>query len=366
MATYELLVCDLRTDRQLDRIPVTGVSYDDYIGRTGSLSATIPIPDSAMASRVRGSVLPGRTMVYLEKWDAFAGTVVWGGILWTRTPTRDARGFYSCPIQAAGIESVLRAHRMLTADLVAAGADQFAIARQIVTYAQSLPGGDLSIEMDTSQLSGVLRDRTYSRYDLPRLGDLLDKLAAVESGFEWRIQIYRDDAGVRHRVLRLGYPEITTGGQPVVLTSPGPVTAYALPEDATLQANSWQSRGASVDTDVSTESVPLMSALLTTPADIAAGWPLLENSSDYSTVETQDVLDSHATADLARAVRPVVVPSVTIVGQTPPALGSTIRLRITDTWHYDGLDTQYRLVGYKVSPEERGRPESAELYLEAA
>lgn len=366
MSTYELLVCDLRTDRLLDRIPVTGVSYDDYIGKTGSLSATIPVPDSTVARRIRTSLLPGRTMVYLERWTAFAGEVVWGGILWTRTPTRDARGFYSCPIQAADLESYLRAHRMLTTDLVAAAADQLAIARQIITYAQSLPGGDLSIEMDPSQLSGVLRDRSYSRYDLPRLGDMLDKLASVQGGFEWRIQIYRSDDGVRHRVLRLGYPELTLGGQPTVLSSPGPVTAYALPEDATQQANSWQSRGASVDTDVSTESVPLMSALLTTPADIAAGWPLLENSSDYSTVETQDVLDSHAAADLGRALRPVTVPSVTIVGQAPPALGSTIRLRITDTWYYDGLDALYRLVGYKVAPEERGRPESAELYLEAA
>jgi len=51
----------------------------------------------------------------------------------------------------------------------------------------------------------------------------------------------------------------------------------------------------------------------------------------------------------------------------PPALlGRTVRLRITDEWWTEGLDTRYRIVGVKVSPAQRGRPDTAELYLEEA
>ncbi|WP_224274098.1 hypothetical protein [Streptomyces sp. LS1784] len=368
MATYELLVCDLRTDRLLDRIPVRDVSYDAYIGKTGSLSATIDVPDSAMARRVRTSVLPGRTMLYLERWDAVAGTIVWGGILWTRTPSRDARGVWTCAIQAAGLESVLRSHRMLTDSMTSTGVDQLDIARQLVAYAQSAPGGHLGVEIDYGQTSGVPRDRVYSRYDLPWIGGLIDQLAAVQNGFEWIIQCYRDATGARHRALRLGYPRLSVGGGDLVLSSPGPITTYSLPEDATRLANAWQSRGATVNSNLAAESTPLMSALLTTPTDIAAGWPRLDGTSDYSTVISQDVLDQHAQADLAAARRPSLIPSVAYTGSgvDQPQLGSYVRIRITDDWYYDGLSARYRVVGLKVSPEQRGRPESTELYLEAA
>lgn len=360
-APYELMVCDLMTDQEIAVLPVSDVSYDDYIGKTGSLTGTLPVPNSAAARTIREAALPGRTVLYLTR----GSDIVWGGILWTRTPARDARGNYACQIQAGGLEGYFRSHRLLLADLTAAGADQFAIARQLITYAQAQSGGNLGIEMDAS-LSGVLRDRSYSHYDLPWIGGLIDQLAATQGGFEWRIQVWRDDAGVRHRTLRLGYPKLSIGGTDMDLASPGPVTTYSLPEDATVMANAWQSRGASISTDAAAESVPLMSALLTTPADIAAGWPRTDGSSDYSTVENQTILDQHAAADLARAVRPVAIPTVGYTGDVQPQLGSYVRLRLKDIWYYEQLDQRYRVVGLKVTPAERGQPESTELYLEVA
>ncbi|MFE6868298.1 hypothetical protein ACFVFS_17250 [Kitasatospora sp. NPDC057692] len=364
---YQLMVCDLMTDTRLGVLPIGGVTWDDYIGKTGSLSGTIPVPDSATARRIRETALPGRSMLHLYEED---GQLAWSGVLWTRTRQRDARGNYTCAIQAGGLESYFRAHRLLLADLVAAGADQFAIVRQLITYAQAQAGGNLGVEMDPAQMSGVLRDRQYSRHDLPWIGGLVDQLASTQNGFEWRIQVWADSAGVRHRTLRLGYPKLTVGANDgsadLVLSSPGPVGAYALPEDATTMANAWQSRGASTGTDMGSEQVPLMSQVLTAPGDWAAGWPRLDGTSDYSTVETQSVLDEHAAADLARAARPVAVPSVTYTGNQRPPLGSYVRLRLNDTWHYDVLDARYRVIGLKVQPAERPRARTTDLYLEAA
>lgn len=361
--TYQLRLCDLVTDRNLGRINVQGVGYDDYIGKTGSFSATAPVPDSATARRLREVLLPGRTMGYLE----LGGQIVWGGPIWTRTPTRSTRGTYTCPIQGAGLESYFRLHRQIRTDLTYTGIDQLAIARALVTYAASRPGGDLGIELG-AEVSGVLRDRTYSRYDQAWIGQRLDELAAVGGGFEWRIQVYADSSGVRHRAFRLGSPRLASSAQDQLLDSPGPVTAYTLPEDATSMANSWQSRGATDNSNQAEASTPLMTAELTTPADIAAGWPLLEGSSDYSSIADPSVLTSHAAADLAQAVRPVTIPSVTVLTGSvqQPQLGAYVRIRITDTWYYDGLSARYRVVGLKASPAERGRPETTELYLEAA
>lgn len=367
---YRLVVADLRTDEVVDVLPIGGVSYDDYIGKSGSFSGSIPLPGPGIAARVRQVLLPGRTMLYLER----DGQVSWGGALWTRTPARDARGQMTCAVQAAGLESILRGHRLLFDNLTFTGVDQMEIARQLVAYTQALTGGQLGIEIDYSQMSGTLRDRTYSRYDLPWIGQLLDQLSAVQGGPEWRIQIYRDSSGVRHRRLILGTPLLPSAATDTVLTSPagargeGAITAYSLPEDATVQANTWISRGASTNSDQASASVPLMSALQVSAADLAEGWPRLDGTDDHTDVAVQATLDSYAAASLARWRHPVTIPAVTVTAPPGrrPELGSYVQLRIVDNWYPEGLSSRYRVVGYKVAPEERSRSESTDLYLEAA
>jgi hypothetical protein len=360
--TYRVLLCDLRSDLLLDVLPVRDVSLDDYIGKTGSLRGTVPIPNAKLADRARRALVPGRTGVWVER----GRRIWWGGILWTLTLASDRRGFLGAQIQAGGWESYLY-HRMLYDTLTAEQVDQLDIARGLVDYVQTTPGGDIGITYDT-HVSGVLRDRTYLRYDLPTVGDLLDDLAAVEGGFEWRIASYRDTDGRRVKRLRLGYPKIMTGAADIVLDHPGPVLSYSWPTDATQKANAWQSRGATINQNQAEDSFPLMSGLLVDDADVAAGWPRLDGSSDYTTVELQPTLDAHARADAAAARAPVEIPEVEVLlggNITPALLGATVRLRIRDLWHPTTLDARYRVVGMSINPPERGRPETARLYLEA-
>ncbi|MEU8805064.1 hypothetical protein [Streptomyces anthocyanicus] len=360
---YRILLCDLRTDQLLDVLPVSGVSLDDYIGKTGRLSGRVPIPNAALADRARKALVPGRTAVWVER----GREIWWGGILWTLNLANHQRGRLSAQIQAGGWESYLY-HRLLYDTQVAEQVDQLDIARGLVDYVQNTRGGDIGITYDTT-VSGVLRDRTYLRYDLPAVGDLLDDLAAVEGGFEWRIASYRDTDGRRVKRLRLGYPKIRTGAADIVLDHPGPVLSYTWPTDATRKANAWQSRGATVNTNQAADSYPLTSELVADEADVAAGWPRLDGTSDYTTVEQQTTLDAHARADAAMALAPVVIPEVEVLlgGQISPALlGATVRLRISDLWHpgADRLDARFRVVGMSITPPERGRPETARLYLE--
>ncbi|MET8098834.1 hypothetical protein ABZV29_20460 [Streptomyces sp. NPDC005236] len=358
---YRLLFCDLRSDQLLDALPVQGVALDDYIGKTGRLTGTVPIPNRAIAERARRAIVPGRTAVWVER----GRDLWWGGILWTLALASDSRGFLGAQIQAGGWESYLY-RRLLYDTQVAEQVDQLDIARGLVDYVQNTPGGNVGITYDTA-VSGIPRDRTYLRYDLPTIGDLLDDLAAVEDGFEWRIASFRDADGRRVKQLRLGHPVIRAGASEIVLDHPGPVLSYTWPVDATVKANAWQSRGASVNTNQAADSYPLTSPVLVDDADIAAGWPRLDGSSDYTTVEQQATLDAHARADQAAARNPVQIPEVEVLlggNITPALLGATVRLRIRDLWHPDTLDARYRVVGLSITPPERGRPETARLYLE--
>ncbi|MFC8858341.1 hypothetical protein ACFT5D_35380, partial [Streptomyces sp. NPDC057144] len=56
---YRALFCDLRTDRLLDVLPLTETKFDDYIGKPGSLSATVPLPEGSLAARARAARPPG-------------------------------------------------------------------------------------------------------------------------------------------------------------------------------------------------------------------------------------------------------------------------------------------------------------------
>ncbi|MER6196772.1 hypothetical protein ABT234_05245 [Streptomyces sp. NPDC001586] len=360
---YRALLCDLRTDRLLDVLPLHGVNLDSYIGKTGTCSGSIPIPNAAMAARVRDAVTPGRTALWLER----GGDIWWGGLLWTSQIQSDERGRLSMGIQAGSFESYLD-HRLMMTSGAFTTMDQFEIARTLVDYVQDTPGGDIGIEYD-ARMSGVLRDRAYSRYDLRTVREMLDDLAAVEQGFEWRISAHRDPVtGHRIKRLQLGHPVIRTGTSDIVLTRPGPVLSYAWPVDATTQATVWQSRGASNNSNASAESVPLMSDVLVDEAAHAAGWPRMDGTSDYTTVEQQTTLDAHARGDWNAARTPRTIPEITVsLARTPlsPALlGATVRLRITDLMWPEGLDARYRVVGMAITAPERGRPETARLYLE--
>lgn len=362
---YRALLCDLRSDQVLDALPLTDVSLDDYIGKTGSASVTVPLPNRQLAQRARAAVEPGRTALWIER----GPEIWWGGVIWTANITSNDRGFLGLQIGAGGWASYLD-HRIVFATQQAVKVDQFDIARGLLSYAQSVDGGDIGIEFGT-EVSGVERDRTYRRYDQPRIRELLDELGAVEGGFEWRIMSYRDPgSGRRIKRLQLGSPVIRAGTTEIVLDRPGPVMSYGWPIDATVQANAWQTRGATDNRNQTAESLPLMSEVLVESADIAAGWPRLDGTADYSTVSEQATLDAHARADLAAARRPRTIPEITValdrVQLSPALLGADIRVRIRDDWFAEGLDERYRVVGLAISPPLRGQPETAKLFLEGA
>ncbi|MFJ7267245.1 hypothetical protein ACIQV3_11370 [Streptomyces sp. NPDC099050] len=358
---YRVLLCDLRTDRLIDVLPMRDVTLDDYIGKTGRLTAMIPIPNRALADRARAALLPGRTAVWVQR----GADIIWGGILWTHHLASDSRGMLSARIQVGAWESYLYG-RTLFDTYTAAQVDQAEIVRHLIDYVQQTPGGDIGITYDYTR-HRVLRDRTYLRYDHARVGDLIDDLAAVENGFEWRIASYRSASGLRAKQLQLGHPVIRTGAADVVLDHPGHIVSYAWPADATQLATAWQSRGAATNGNQASASVPLMSPVEVAADHIAAGWPRLDGTSDYATADQQTTLDAHARADAAAALTAVTIPEITIRldhVSTLALIGTTVRVRIRDLWHPETLDARFRVVGLSITPPARDQPETATLYLE--
>ncbi|MEU9084570.1 hypothetical protein [Streptomyces sp. NPDC048357] len=362
---YRAIFCDLRTDRTIDILPLRDVSIDDFIGKPGALSGTIPVPDSAIAARV-SRIEEGRTAVYLER----GGDLWWGGIIWTSTLQSTERGVVTLSIQAATFDSYAARRRIReTISRPAPGTEQLQLVRDLWEKLQSAPGGRIGITYGTETSTPArLRTASWRDGDETLYSEAIESLAAAENGFEHYISVFRDPVtGSRTRQLRLGSPRIHTGVTDLVLDRPGTILAYSFPRDATRGGTTARARGASVNTNQAEESRPLASDERVAQDLIDGGWPRIDLSSDHNEVSDKAALDSLATAELAQARGAVVIPAITIRlgGVVPPTLlGRTARIRITDEWFPQGLDARYRIIGAKVSPPERGRPDTAELYLE--
>ncbi|MFE7585640.1 hypothetical protein ACFU5Y_29195 [Streptomyces gardneri] len=360
---YRAIFCDLLTDQTLDILPLRDVQFDDYIGKAGSLSGTIPIPDREIAARVR-QVQEGRTAVYLER----GGDLWWGGIIWTSTLQSNERGVMTLSIQAATFDSYAARRRIRTKIEIKQATDQLAIARKLWEELQKPVGGNISVEPG-EETSTTLRTASWREGDETLYSEALEQLANLDEGFEHQIMVYRDPVdGRRIRQLRLGAPKIRTGATDLVFDRPGTILSYSFPRDATRGGTTAVARGASINSNAAAESRPLFSKEKTSPL-IKGGWPRIDLSSDHNEITNPDTLEKLAESELASAAGAVVIPEITIRlgGVVPPALlGRSARIRITDEWHNPGLDARYRIIGVKVKPPERGRPDTAELYLEEA
>ncbi|WP_314223372.1 hypothetical protein [Streptomyces zaehneri] len=374
---YRAIFCDLRTDDTIDILPLRDVTVDDYIGKAGSLSGTVPVPNAQVAARVR-RIEEGRTAVYLQR----GNDLWWGGIIWTSTLQSDDRGVLTLGIQAATFESYA-GRRRIRQDLTFSGSDdQLEVARRLWRHLQTgelvddgtpapPTGGDIGVTFG-QELSGVTRSVSYRDGDESVYLEAIDALAALENGFEHYIAVYRDPVtGTRVRRLRLGSPKITTGSTDLVMDRPGTILSYSFPRDATRGGTTARARGATDNTNQAVESRPLFADadIPDGEALIKVGYPRIDLASDHNDIASTTILRSLANAELAEGTGAVVIPeiSVRLDDLVPSALlGRTVRLRITDEWWTEGLDARYRIIGVKVSPAQRGRPDTAELYLEDA
>ncbi|MEV8587747.1 hypothetical protein [Streptomyces sp. NPDC051180] len=371
---YRAIFCDLLTDQTLDILPLRDVSFDDYIGKAGSLSGTIPIPDEAIAERVK-KVREGRTAVYLER----GGDLWWGGIVWTTTLQSSGRGVLTLGIQAATFDSYAGRRRIRTDITYDTPTQQLVIARRLWAEldVQTYPGDPdaenpkrlgISFGDEVPRKPEVKRTVSWRRGDETVYLDALNQIAEMQDGFEHQILVYRDPvSGQRIRQLRLGEPKIVNGSTDLLFDRPGVILSYSFPYDATRGATTAVARGASANGNAAQESRPLYGKEQYRSELLADGWPLIDLSSDHNEVTDELALEALASAELNQVMGAVVIPAITIHlgGIVPPALiGRMARIRIHDEWFAQGLDARYRIIGVKVTPPERGRSDTAELYLE--
>lgn len=350
MATeYRYLFADLLTNTINAELPLTGVSFNRELNTAGAFSGRL------MASDLRESVYdiqdyttPGRTAVYVDR----SGTIVWGGIVWGRTYNATEQ---TLEFQAREFESYFDKRRILST-YSASSVDQLTVAKALVDQIQAVPSGNIGITVP-ARTSGVTVSRTYNAYEQKPLSEALYELSRANNGFDWNIDVSYDSSSNITKTLDLAYPRrgtaySTTSTTVPVLEFPGNIVHYTYPEEGGSIANTMLGVGAG-----SGESRILSTQ--TSAAQIAAGWPVLQQSVALTDYNNQTLLDQMTLANLNAAINPIVVMEVITEAYNDPILGSfrqgdDVRVRITDPRFPDTLDTVRRIQRFQVQPGENG------------
>lgn len=376
---YRYAVYDLLTRAQLtEHLPFTIGEYGRALTEAGTVSAALNVGDPRnQRYQPWDRTQPRRTTLVILRDEVVVGE--W--IIWQRPPYKPTEQMLN--INASEVRSYFD-HRLLRPTGGPGGAaktlsftatDQFAIFRALVadcltvTYL-GMPVGDIGVEMDDTQMSGVLRDRkdvgdeqgAYHGYQFQVYGELLDNLANLDGGFEWRVDSYLDPDRNLRRVLRLGYPYL---GHPpnddaITLEYPGAVIDYEWPEDGAASANYIAAIGAG-------EEVAMKWGEGYAALELASGFPLLERTTSYKSASVQATLTAHATADVAALMGDQVVPSLTVRGRPDISPGDHVKVRISDEARFAGSEAQpfetfMRAVQVTTQP---GPPEITTIAVEA-
>lgn len=338
MANYRVLYASLKTGTLHGELPVSNFEFDSVLNRPGACRGRVVLEQ--VAAITDATFEPARTSLYVER----DGTLLWGGILWTvqidpvtSTLTFGAEGFHS-----------YFTRRILNTTKTYSSVDQHDIARDLIDWAQSVSDGSIGVTTTDTNLSGVTRDRTYYGVEFHNIGSLIENLAAVQNGFDFRYDTFYTSSGNIETAFRTIYPATGRATSHVFELGVN-IDMLSLQVDGSVVANRVISFGKGQNNYQPQATVADASSLASTP--------LLDKVLSLRDVIEQDTVQARADWLLARSIEPTRRLQVEVHPNSVPSLGSYIvgdlvRIRGDLTW--TTIDSQWRITSIAVSVDDKG------------
>lgn len=358
--TYRYLFADLLTNEIIAELPLTAVSFTQQLNQAGTFTGRLLISGINTAQyNMEAATQPARNAIYVDR----NGVLVWGGVIWNRVYSSAEQ---TITITAREFESYFE-HRLIIQTTSFTNADQLLVARTLINNAQAQPYGNIGVQVGT-ETSGVLINRTFYGYELKNVWQAIKDLSNQTNGFDFNIKVEYDPVtNDPIKTLVLGYPrtgDIDSGvgdlSTPVFMFPAGNIVEYEYPEDGAIIGNSLYVIGAG-------SNEGKLQSYAQNTAKLTSGWPLLENSTNYSDITDQTILNRLATAQVAVLSEPPPIINIVVPAYENPvfgtySIGDDARLIIKDPRFPNGLDVVYRIVGFNVQPGENG-PERVTITL---
>ena len=344
MSGYRVLYLSTASGQVLGELPVSKFGFTESLNEPGSFEASMPL-ETALGGRLAGSVgrpelsasdfaPDGRTTVVVVS----DGVPVWAGLLWGMHADL-ASG--SLMVSGSGLLSYF-GRRLITEDTSFDTTEQTEIAWSLIDTAQSV-GGSMGIT-DASSATGVLRDRTYLRFDAITVLRALQNLAAVNNGFDFRVGLSWS-GGLLVRSFETSYPQS------------GRSTAIVLDAAYNLADVAVKMDGSKVNTVAYADGAPGSTRQAVTNAALEAAIPRLETVASFPSVQEESTLLGHAETISQRGSETVKVLKATLGRDTEPQVGGPVvgdNIEVRGSLGWLDLAGQYRIGAYSVRVDEQG------------
>lgn len=360
MADVRVVASDLRTGTRVAELPLNDLSYSSVLNGAGELSGSLPLPvnDPVLAATYNDAVDEVRRQLVVER----DGVPVWCGIVWA-APYSDDR--QTREVRAAETWSYYR-RRTIATRRVYRATDQATIARQLLTDAHGVTGGDIGVTVG-SETTGVTRDFNAEVYERKNVAEEIERMSELANGFDFSIDPSYNAAGDLVKNFRVWYPRkgrnfAKTGW--VFEVGRNNLISWDWPTDGTRYANrvivTGAGDGPSTRSSVRTNSDATLALSAGGP-----GYPLVEEVIAESQEAVQANLNARANKALSTFSSPVVVPKLVVRGDVDPIFGSYV---VGDAIRFicqpglsprfpDGVDTFRRIVGWTVNVTDEGSEE---------
>lgn len=369
MSVYRYFATDVITGAlRADTIPLHVDSFSRYlggVGQPGQLTAKLDLGALPSQSNLLAALEPRKSLLWVMQ-DNYP---VWGGLVWDWDHSSAASN--ELPIVAKEVGSLFQRREVRTDQNWTA--DQFDIIRNLVNYATGKTNGGVAQLVHSTNASGASVTATFPAANLGKVSDLINQHAAqYQIEYSWDPGLSSANAPII--TLRIGYA--ATMGRPYTSTNlqlifPGNLADYAWPRTGSAGANSVMATASNTGGGA-WMSNPATHGL--DSADLAAGYPLLEDSISYtgSVINGQSQIDAVADSRLLLVAKAPTIPSATIAGGQIPTvqqiqLGDHATLIATSSLHpadpitgAPGLIQDVRIIGWTVKPDQ---PESTSLLL---
>jgi hypothetical protein len=346
VAVYRYWFCDALTRTVVEELPLDCQSFGQQINGVGTLTGTLALGDIPAAVDWQAATQEKRTLLVVQRNDQY----VWAGRIMKVRPVDNST---KAEITAETLEGYL-GRRLILDDLTYTATDVFAVVRGILSYLQSIPGGDMGLATGVN-LAGQTTTITYLGNSETKALDAAQRLAEVDPGFEFTITWARS-GNVFTPTLTLAAPALSQGLDPVVFEYPGNVLSpLDTPRDGGDAPNSLVGVGAQV------AGAPLLWDAIDTTTEIPAGVPIYEDTISMTEETDAARLQARTEKALAAKLANITVPTVELGPDAVPGfgdfpLGVPCRLRCTCLYHptgtngVPGLDITRRVTGWTVNP----------------
>lgn len=356
MGHYRYYFLSLRDEQVIEEIPLFGVFAQRILNGPGQFDASFTLDQTGKNNAdLVAATIPGKTWLVIER----EGIPVYHGLVWSRTYQSQAK---IVSLFGWGFEAFPSRQYMLS-DYSDSGGQMAVFGRLWANMQSSALGRNLNVntnlpivnDLVTTTVNILATDRKF-------YGDVMDAIANASDGFDWTIQVTKQNNGIYRKDLVMGYPHLgTTDPSLVTFGYPGSILNY-------YETEGMSDAGTNIFGFGAGEGADQLVFEASWDDLIAAGYPRWDVGISMKDVSDFLTLQQLTKQEAVTRKPPMNHYTVTIKGDQDPVFGSyglgdNVYLSIKDPKHPNGFQVQTRIIGWELTPPSADSTEEVKLIL---